>query len=261
MAPANKSTVSGIVIGTGPSRFDSAHIVAIAIGFGRPSANRKTGEVVQVYVLNSEVSPSQSISASSDRAVCGGCRHRPAAGNTCYVDALKGPDSVWKSFKAGRYGEIGDADYGSIAQKCVRLTAYGDVGALPKEAWEPFLARVEQQGCTVLGYTHHWRSIDPWFRKYCMASVETIREREEASALGWRTFRIRAPGNPLLPGEVQCPADSHADVARLCGIEPGTTNCDSCRRCTAIIGGVDVSIYPHGLLYRRTRLTDVLNQL
>lgn len=42
---------SGYVLAQGRSSFDGSSIVAIAVGFGRASLNRKTGPLIQVYVL------------------------------------------------------------------------------------------------------------------------------------------------------------------------------------------------------------------
>ena len=54
-----------------------------------------------------------------------------------------------------------------------------------------------------------------------MASVETPKARAQAKALGWRTFRTRTEGAPVLKGEAQCP---YPRVGLRCGA------CDGRRR-------------------------------
>jgi len=247
----------GFTIAQGRSLFDDQPIVAIATGLGRKSKNRKTGAVVQVYILHRDMLPSAAIATQLDRAVCGTCRHRPTGLATCYVDVVRGADLVWKSFQAGSYPELVSSPQFTRGS-CFRVSAYGDCAALGFEHWEPFFAQVDKAEGTVLGYTHNWRHCDLRFQRFCMASVETISEQHDAAAAGWRTFRIRLPGAELLSTETQCPADTHADVYGLCGVDPGTISCDSCRRCTGGNVGGNVSLYPHGVNFRKSALTDWL---
>lgn len=247
----------GFVIAEGRSCFDDQPIVAIATGLGRKSKNRKTGAVVQVYLLHREVLPSTAISTSLDRAVCGACRHRAVGLGTCYVDVVRGADVVWRSYKANAYASVAD-DIELPRGACLRVTAYGDCVALPFPSWQPFLLLTQQYGCTVLGYTHNWRSCDRRFQQFCMASIETHAEYREAVAAGWRTFRIRTPGSALEPNEVQCPADTHADVKSLCGVDPGAVSCDACRKCNGGQDGPNISLYPHGVNFKKTNLTNWL---
>jgi len=249
----------GFTIAEGSSVFDSQPIVAIATGLARKSRNRKTGAVVQVYVLLKDVLPSAALASHSDSSVCGNCRHRVSGLGTCYVDVVRGADVVWRSFKAGLYPPI-VPDVGFEPGSCFRVTAYGDCAAMPYENWKPFLGFARKADCAVLGYTHNWRHCDTRFQGFCMASVETTNEQREAAAAGWRTFRIRMPNAALQAGEVQCPADTHADVFALCGVKPGTVTCDICRKCVGGTVGEHVSLYPHGVNFKKTALTSWLKR-
>jgi hypothetical protein len=72
-----------------------------------------------------------------------------------------------------------------------------------------------------------------------MASADKPRDALDASLKGWRSFRIRAPEQPLAPREITCPASKEAGYK---------TTCAACRAC----GGLDskarvnVAIIAHG---------------
>jgi hypothetical protein len=65
------------------------------------------------------------------------------------------------------------------------------------------------------GYTHRWRQ-SPSYKNALMASVDGPAEREEARALGWRTFRVRSAGTPLMAREFACPASDEAGWRLTC---------------------------------------------
>ena len=66
------------------------------------------------------------------------------------------------------------------------------------------------------GYTHQWATCDAGYARYCMASVETPRQRQEAMAKGYRTFRVRLPEQPVEEGEFICPASAEAGKRLTC---------------------------------------------
>jgi hypothetical protein len=61
-----------------------------------------------------------------------------------------------------------------------------------------------------------------------MTSVETPSQREEAMAMGYRTFRVRLPTQPVEPGEFICPASGEAG-RRL--------TCQECKACSGSKSG------------------------
>lgn len=88
--------------------------------------------------------------------------------------------------------------------------------------------------------THTWRHpfAQPW-RKYVIASTESMEGRREAAAMGWRSFRIRRPDELLARDERQCPAAKEAGQ----GVQ--------CKDCLACHGArtssrVDLSVVIHG---------------
>jgi len=50
--------------------------VVIATGFSTPSDNRKTGDMIQIWILVRSVSPTEAIRTGLDRLICGSCVHR-----------------------------------------------------------------------------------------------------------------------------------------------------------------------------------------
>jgi hypothetical protein len=65
-----------------------------------------------------------------------------------------------------------------------------------------------------------------------MASCETVADRQLALQLGYRTFRVRLPEQPLEAGEFLCPA-SQEGGERL--------TCAQCLACSGVKGGQNAS--------------------
>ena len=94
----------GYIIYRGPSLINGAPIVAIALV---NSANRKTGNLVQTYILpDNGLSPLENLKNLQDESVCGDCKHRRGTGGACYVNVGQGVLQVWKALMAGNYPPI-----------------------------------------------------------------------------------------------------------------------------------------------------------
>ena len=210
------SKPNGVILYRGPSLIDGSPIVAIAVGLNRKSHNVKTGGMLQTYILRSDVDPIRALKRGLDSGICGDCPHRGVAGKerTCYVSVGQGPLGVYRAFKRRLYPRIKHIPDLSIigVSRYVRLGTYGDPAAVPVQIWEALL----QGASGHTGYTHQWRSCDRWLKQYCMASVDTVAEANEAHALGWRTFRVNASGITKLPGEAVCPASAEAGHKLQC---------------------------------------------
>jgi hypothetical protein len=215
---------NGAVLWSGASLIDGAPIVAIAVGLANASSNRKTGAMLQTYILRSDTDPNNAVRMGADASICGDCPHRGHlarredgslrnAGRTCYVNVGQGPLGVWRAFKRGRYpaaGMLDDVGAGRI----VRLGTYGDPAAVPSEVWHALTAR--SAGRT--GYTHQWRKpFARGLRSLCMASADNEAGAQLAHAMGWRTFRVAMPGDlARLPVESVCPASAEAGKKLTC---------------------------------------------
>jgi len=147
-------TPKGIVVYEGPSALNGAPIVAIATNLKRPSANQKTGPVVQVWILPADVRPHVAVKSGADAAVCGDCKHRPSLEGTCYVPTFRAPGAVHAAFLRGSYARPTPSEARALlAGRVVRLGAWGDPVAVPLVVWRALLRDVK--GWT--GYTHQWR--------------------------------------------------------------------------------------------------------
>lgn len=203
----------GYVLYQGPSVLDGAPIVAIATGIGRKSKNRKTGDMVQTWIIRADMHPCEALEAGADSSVCGGCPHRQSIGGDCYVEVGKAPGAVYKAWKAGRYVPVPVQPF---AGRLVRLGAYGDPAAVPAWVWASAL--IGAKGWT--GYTHQARhpNFDHALLRWCMVSVDSEKQALSYQGKGMRTFRVKREGERVLPGEVVCPSTHGATCAdcRMC---------------------------------------------
>lgn len=225
MQVSKTSKPNGYIIWQGDSLLDGAPIMVVAIGFNAASSNRKTGDMIQTYIIRRDIAPTDAVQTGADFSICGNCVHRgkvePVSprskrtrnkGRTCYVNLGQGALAVYRAYTRNAY-PLWDG-YGVNLRK-VRLGTYGDPAAVPVWVWENLLR--DADGHT--GYTHQWR--DPRLaplRKYCMASVDTPEEAAIARAKGWRTFRVGLPSHPTAERGVEalCPASAEAGKKLSC---------------------------------------------
>jgi len=204
--------------------------VIIATGFETPSDNRKTGDMIQIWILVRSVSPTEAIKSGLDRLICGNCVHRGdghGGGRSCYVNAGQAPQGVWKAWKAGNYPLLRSLE--CFVGRKVRFGAYGDPTHLPL----PLALAIAGVASGWTGYTHQWRkpSLQGW-KTLLMASVDSIAELVIARSMGWSTFRV---GSEASVGE------------NLCASDRDGTPCAVCLLCAGARGGLEsVHIPPHG---------------
>jgi hypothetical protein len=207
------------------------------------STNEKTGNMVQIWILNRSESPVDSVKSGSDETVCMDCVHRGTNGfsdRTCYVNVAQGPNAVWRAYRAGKYPVLAMADYSSVfSGRAVRFGAYGEPILIPLE----MVAAIAQVSSGWTGYTHQWRKTEyQAYSAYVMASSDSPNDRVEAMARGWRTFRVRTANDPLMKGEIICPASSEANKR---------TTCLDCKLCNGARNESDarksIAIVVHGI--------------
>lgn len=223
---------------------DGAPIVAVATGLHGDSSNPKTGGMVQVWILpDAGVSPSQGFATDQDASVCGDCVHRGATdasghrrGRVCYVNMF-GPDSVWRTLQAGKYGDVTPREASEIlAGRRVRLGAWGDPAAVPFDVMSTVVARAAGR----TGYTHQWRVCDPRWAGLVMASADSVEDYRRARAIGYRAFVVMPAGTTELAGAIQCVEATRG------------TQCIDCLACDGTKNGtrpnaVSVWIHAHGI--------------
>ena len=237
---------NGYILYEGPSAINGAPIVVIATGFANSSANAKTGDMIQTWIIRSDIAPHHAVKSGDDASICGQCPHRPAMRDTvtasgeafvpCYVKTFQAPLSVFNGYQRGIYPRATMADIASLcAGRMVRFGSYGDPFAAPIGIWQA--AASKALGWT--GYTHQWRKAGADWARLVMASADSLADMLAAHKRGFRTFRVTAKPFENVKGlETICPASKEKAAA---------TNCATCRACmgTASKARVSVQIARH----------------
>lgn len=198
--------------------FQTAWIVAIATCFTRKSANPKTVDMIQVWILNRNLHPVVAQKLGKDKAVCGNCPQRPALGGDCYVNTGQAPASVWKAYQNGSYPTLESTEV--FSGRNVRFGAYGDPSKIPL----PLLRDIASKSTGFTGYTHQWRNpLLQGYRDFLMASADSPADQIDAVAMGWRTFRVAPKESSWrMSDEISCPASKEAGER---------VQCAKCRLC------------------------------
>ena len=205
----------GLILWKGKSLIDGERIMIVATGVFTKTENRKTGDMIQTWILRRDINPMLARRMGEDKSICGDCKHKEQS--TCYINLCHGPINIYNAYQDGRYRDytIGDNKY--FKDRSIRLGSYGDPSCVPVEVWENICSLVNSW----TGYSHFWKTCNQELKKYCMASVDSIvgymKEYEQAQELGWRTFRVRESlENILTDKECICPASKEAGVLTIC---------------------------------------------
>jgi hypothetical protein len=230
---------SGILY-QGPSLIDGAPIVVIAT---YSEKNKKTGLMVQTYILRADINPLEASKTGADASICGDCRHRgtpttdparkQAKDRTCYVNLGQGVLITYRAFQRDVYpdAQTRDARRAIGRGRMVRVGTYGDPGAVPPEVWDDLLC--DAQGWTA--YTHR----TGWRPELAMQSADSLEQARALWQIGARTFRVIWKGEQIdATREVLCPASKEAGRR---------TTCAACKLCagTATRSPRSVAIHAH----------------
>jgi hypothetical protein len=199
-------------------------------GRSNPSANVKTGNVLQTYIMLRDIAPIDAVKNGADSAICGDCAHRSSP-RTCYVNIGQAPRAI----HAGRH-VVCDNVTELALNATVRLGAYGDPAAVPFELWRELLTLANGW----LGYTHQWKTCDQRLKLYCMASVDSQAEFDAAHDLGWRCFFVGRSMADKPERVALCPASAEAGKVLTCA------DCQSCSGLSGVRQTGDVFIPVHG---------------
>ena len=243
MANANQT----YIVYEGPSLIDGAPIVVLV---QTGSTNRKTGDMVQTYILHADIDPITASRTGQDKAICGDCIHRgkpnlasdkgQAIGRSCYVTLAHGPLGKFKAYKNGSYQTaFGHDKVRALGLgRIVRLGTYGDPAAVPSYIWESLLSA----SAAHTAYTHG--AVNP-MPAQIMTSADSLPQAQNAWAKGERTFRVIADLAHITKQEVLCPASEEAGKR---------TTCESCKLCGgSSVKGKSVAIVAHGTSKRAAK--------
>ena len=98
-------SINSAVVYDGPSAIDGAPIFAVATV---ASSNRKTGGMVQVWIMRRDIDPVTANRTGADYSICGNCPLRGRANNNpkgyatgrgCYVNLVHGPLGIFKKYQ------------------------------------------------------------------------------------------------------------------------------------------------------------------
>jgi hypothetical protein len=196
--------------------------------------NRKIGDVCQTWHLTVQ-KPSEAYTSGNDSKVCFDCpfRSKASGGNGgCYVVTIHGPNGVHSSHRTKPENRPVNQDVQPLPDKInkpIRFGAYGDPVVMPVELMRDLASRATGH----LGYTHQWLTCDPAYSEFLMASIDeatakqngmTVTElADKAKSMGWRTFRVKSPGDLNMVDEITCPNTTKGVQCADCGLCAGNT--------------------------------------
>jgi len=106
--------------------------VVIDTGFQRPSANEKTEDMLQTWMLRADMNPLEAIHSGQDSSICGS---RPLCGiveqsgerttnrrRACYVSVHQAPHAIYRAYKRGRYEQFEASRHLGSREKQCRLS-------------------------------------------------------------------------------------------------------------------------------------------
>jgi hypothetical protein len=188
-----------------------------ASGFARKSANRKTGDMIQIWIVLENVNPVAAVQSGLDAAtICQGCPF--ASGNGCYVNVGQAPLAIYKANERG-LPVLQPKDYAkAFAGRKVRFGAYGNPTLIPLS----IVKSIAKASDGWTGYFHNWRGMAKArrdaYNQFFMASTETASSLELARSLQLRVFHV----SPVQPADtVECLADSRGLTCAQCQLCQG----------------------------------------
>ena len=162
--------VKGLVLYDGPSLLDGVPIIVIAT---LNSVNRKTGNVIQTWILLKDVPPNEAVQTGRDSSICGKCPHRHFTGGGCYVLPFQAPLNVYKEYHLGKYPKMAPKYISKVINRDVRLGSYGDPAAVPYVVWLGLVSLSNSH----TGFTHQMDHpcFDRNILKLCQAHLSVIK--------------------------------------------------------------------------------------
>ena len=215
---------NGYIIYEGPSVYDGNNIVVIVTGITKKSANGKTGDMLQTWILHQDIAPHLAIKTGEDFTVCGKCPLRPLKykkhklKKKCYVQTWRAPLVVWKKYKRGEYDYIAPEQFRELLRELgrgLRLGSYGDPACVPFEVWQSIGVGSGEFNHT--SYTHGYLLPDFDTRNLDVSMVSLDPTMPELPAwLDGRSFRVIAAPNQVRPDEILCPASKEEGYKTTC---------------------------------------------
>jgi hypothetical protein len=237
-----------IILYQGASLINGEPIVALAQS---DSTNKKTGNMIQTFILDATVDPLTASRTGKDESICGSCPHRGTPNNnekgqatnrTCYVTLAHSPLGKYKAYKKGVYGTTTATlkeveSFGSL--QGVRLGTYGDPCAVPNDIWKALINKALYS----TAYTH--AAINP-MPESIMTSTDNLKQSVDAWGRNERTFRVISSIDQLYKRrEILCPASEEMGKR---------ATCSTCKLCSGSkISAKSIAIVAHGTSKRKAK--------
>ena len=223
-----KTKESGYILWEGLSPFDGAPIVAIAT---LSSKNDKTGNMIQTWILRTDIPPHEAVKNKQDGSICGDCKFKSGGG--CYVTVFQAPLAVYKAYKKGNYNKINQSEIATIgANRSVRLGSYGDPSMIPTKIWSNLISCAKNH----TGYTHQINQsfFDKDMLNIVMVSADTAEESIKYNDLKIRTFTAITADEEIPTTAIVCPNTTH------------NIQCIDCGLCSGGVNGKSIVVEIHG---------------
>ena len=209
-----ESYPQGVVMYRGKSLIGPQQVVVIATGLVTPSKNKKTGPMIQVYILIDELDPLEAIRQGGNQGACGKCGFQGYWDTDaqkfkdviCYVNKGQGPSRVWDADYEANYPAYDEEQHRHLfAGRRIRWGAYGDPAAMPVAVIRKFSAICD--GHT--GYSNQLFWIDKRranaLAQFLQCSCANRAQDAEAKRRGWRTFLVVPKGKEGPSDSIECP--------------------------------------------------------
>ena len=205
----------------------------------------------QVWILRADVNPVQAVNTGEDYSICGNCPHRKGensyvdgvlqykekASRSCYVNVGQAPNSVWKTYQAGKYERdlhaLGARE--AVKGRKIRWGAYGDPALVNRLTFRV----LNNAAAGHTAYTHQWR--EPWAQwtaGHMQASCDGMADYLEASSRGFKTFAVIPKNGDSYSGKL-CPATA----------EGSKVTCLTCSLCDGVKADIFVEAHGSGAKY------------
>ena len=224
------------IVWEGASLIDGSPIVLILTGFVNHTSNRKTGYLLQSWIIKQNILPTEAAKKGFDKAICGDCPMKLSRLGSCYVN-LAVTNNIYRKYETGAYPYFSKNEIEVLKRYRypIRIGSYGDPTAVPFDVWKPIILASGSH----TGYTHNWLFCDNSWKQYLMASVQSLGEARIAQNRGWRTFRIIAPDASLTQNEILCR-----------NTEDDRNRCDNCFLCDGKSSKPNIAEKVHGLKWK-----------
>ena len=231
---------NGLILYRGYSPINNKPIVVIATGLNAKTSNKKTGDMIQTWILYDGLEPHKAFKIKEyGETVCGNCPHAGYNNNSCYVKWFHAPLNVYKAYKNNRYDYF-NGDYEIFRDKSIRFGSCGDPSLIPLYIVKKMIDVCKNH----TGYTHQWtNNFAIRFKGLFMASVDSFEEYLKASSLGFKCFYVKHESVKDPKNFIHCPASVERDQK---------TSCNLCNMCNG--DKADIVINAHGNTKNRVLL-------